>query len=288
MFRSKHPSWGSLWLWLPLIACWLFAAPTSALASPHPQGEGRHLLRRAEIALTVTNVEQSRAELEQLAGLVHGHFEGERVQMIVLDDGQRELHARLVLPPELMDTALARLRGMAVAVLHEQIESQDVGSQLDELRDRLERLRARRRQLRDLLEQTDTGDERQQVQTQLTDVETDIAEGETALAELQQQLDWAVIGIHVYPAPATPAPSPLLSPTLTAPPSPLSPDLTSPLPRPPEREVWRPGETARQASRTLAAILQVLADALIAVTIVGGPFLLFALLGLWLLRRLSR
>jgi hypothetical protein len=271
----------SLWLWLPLIACWLFGGAAPALASPNPQEQGSHLVRRAEIGFTVTNVEQTAAELNQLAGLVHGHFEGDRIQMILLDDGQHELHATLNLPPEFMDTALARLRGMAVVIFHEQLDSQDVGSQLNELQGRLDRLRVRRRQLRDLLEQADTSDERQQVQTQLSEVEANIAEGEAALAELQQQLDWAVIQVSVHQAPATPTPSPTLAapsstPTALAPP--VTPGPTS----------WRPGETARQASRTLVSIFQVLANALIAVTIVGGPFLISGLLGLWVLRRLSR
>jgi hypothetical protein len=278
-----RPSWRNFALWLSLITCWLFGGQASVSASPKPQEAGHHLVRRAEIALTVTDVEQSGTELDQLAHLVHGHFERDRIQMIILEDGQRELTAQIKLPPEFMDTALARLRGMATTILHEQIENQDVSSQLSELQDHLERLRAHRRQLRDLLEQADTSGERQEVQTQLSNVEADIAEGEAALADLQQQLDWATIDIHFYPAPATPTPSPIPSPIETAQPAPVTPG-------PPDDtgERWRPGETARRASRTLIWLVQILTDALIAVAIVGGPFLIFALLGLWVLRRFSR
>lgn len=274
MFEPGRKGRWIVLLWLGLVAAgWLPGQPI-AWATPGTQLESHYLVRQAEIAFNVTDLEQALVELEQLAPLVHGRFEGERIQIIVLADEQREVKAVLELPPEMVDTALARLRGMAWCVFRENIESQDVSSQLGELQDRLERLRAARRQLRDLLDQAETTAQRQQIERNLADVEVEIATGEASLAALQQQVDWARIDILIHQAPPTPSPVP----TGTATSVPLTPAPTP----------WRPGETARQASHTLGSILRVLGNMLIAAGIVGGPFLVSGLIGWWALKRLSR
>jgi len=282
MFRPGHKRWWIVLFWVGLAALGLLLNQPAVWATPNTQLEGRYLVRRAEIAFNVTDPEQALVELEQLTHLVHGRFAGDGIKVVVLAGEQREIKATLELPPEMLDTAMARLRGMAWVVFRENIEGQDVSSQLSALQDRLERLRAARRQLRDLLDQAETTAQRQQIERNLADVETEIADVEASLAELQQQIDWARIDILIHQAPPTPTPS------LAGTPTPSLTGTATSFPLTPAPTPWRPGETARQARHTLGAILRVLGDMLIAVGIVGGPFLIAGLVGWWVLKRLSR
>ncbi len=259
-----------------LCAAWLVLLGWCILAllalSPAVAGmpSAQYLVRQADIEFQVVDAGRMIVELETLAQVARGRFVG-KVQVFVATDGQRRVEATLELPPEMLDTALARLRGMALTVLDENVEQRDVSSEIALLNQQLEQLRARRRQLRDLLERADGESERRQVETALEGVEAEIADAEAALNSLQQDVDWAVIRIVAHEAPATATPPP----TLTATPLPITP---SPTP-------WRPGETVAAATGVLGAIARALGDVLIVGAIIGGPLIVGILIGWWIRRR---
>jgi hypothetical protein len=246
--------------------------PLNRSARPAPQ----YLIRKAEITISVADAERTTAALQEVARTVRGSLQDQRMTTVV-SDGRREVRVTLVLPPEMLDTALARLRGMALTVLSERVESRDVSSQVNELNERLEQLRATRRQLQNLTEQAKTDSERRQVQTALSQVETDIADAEATLTALRQEADWAVIRILASEAPATPTPSPSATPSPT-------PTIT-PIPITPSPTPWRPIETVNQATDTLVSLVQKLTDALILAAVIGGPFLVVIGLGWWIVAR---
>jgi hypothetical protein len=246
--------------------------PLNRSARPAPQ----YLIRKAEITISVEDAERTTAALQEVARTVRGSLQDQRMTTVV-SDGRREVRVTLVLPPEMLDTALARLRGMALTVLSERVESRDVSSQVNELNERLEQLRATRRQLQNLTEQAKTDSERRQVQTALSQVETDIADAEATLTALRQEADWAVIRILASEAPATPTPPPSATPSPT-------PTIT-PIPITPSPTPWRPIETVNQATDTLVSLVQKLTDALILAAVIGGPFLVVIGLGWWIVAR---
>ena len=230
----------------------------------------QYLVRRAEMEFDVADTERMIVELETLAQVIRGRFSG-RIQIFVATGGLRRVEATLELPPEMLDTALARLRGMALTVLNENIEQRDVSSEVGLLNQQLEQLRVTRRQLRELLERADGEAERQQVETALEQVEAEIADAEMALRGLQRDTDWAVIHIVAHEAPATATPSPTLTATLW----PITP---SPTP-------WRPGEIVSAATCVLGSVARALGDVLIVGTIIGGPLVIGILIGWWIRRR---
>jgi hypothetical protein len=225
------------------------------------------------MTLSVADAERTAAALEQLARTLGGRLVGDGVRFSGAANGQREIEATLELPPELLDTALARLRGLALAVREEKVESRDVSSQMNELNRHLEELRATQRQLRALVDQAKTDAERQRVEAALALAEAEIAEAEAALAALRQEADWAVIHVLAQQAPPTLTPSP--PPTIT------------PLPVTPSPTPWRPGETVEQATNVLMALLRGLAELAIFVAIVGGPFLIVVLIAWWVGERIK-
>lgn len=261
--------------WLLTILCWL--SPTAAAAgAPVAQ----YLARRAEVMLSVADAERTANALEDLARMFHGRFTGDGVQIFDLPGEQRRVEATLELPPEALDTALARLRGMSLLVLSEQVEHRDLSRQVAELDRRLEGLRATRRRLRDLEEQAQTESERLRVAAAISETETEIAAAEAALTALRQQVDWAVINILAHEAPPTPTPYPSPAPSRTP--------AATPIPVTPAPTPWRPGNTVRQATGVLIFLVRALTDLTIAVTIVGGPFLVLAVLGWWIKGRVGR
>jgi hypothetical protein len=267
LFRSEPRR--SLTAWLLILLCGLSLVATTG-GAPADQ----YLVRRAEITLSVADAERTVTALEELARTVRGRFAGSGILVFRASGGQRRIEATLELPPEMLETALARLRGMSLVVLGEKVENRDVSSQVVELNRKLEQLRATRRRLSNLMERATTDAERRQVQTALSQVEAEIVEAEAALATLRQEADWAVIRILAHEAPPTPTPSPPPTPSLT-------PTATS-IPVTPSPTPWHPGETVKRATSVLVFIVQGLTDVLIVVTIVGGPFLVVVLVGRWI------
>lgn len=259
-------------LWLSLTARVAGGPPLGRGARPAPQ----YLIRKAEITISVADAERTITALQEVARTVRGSLQDQRMTTVV-SDGRREVQVTLVLPPEMLDTALARLRGMALTVLSERVESRDVSSQVNELNERLEMLRAQRRDLQNLTEQAKTDSERRQVQTALSQVETDIADAEATLMALRQEADWAVIRILAIAAPATATPPPTATPSPT-------PTIT-PIPITPSPTPWRPIETVNQATDTLVSLVRKVTDALILAVVVGGPFLVVIGLGWWIVAR---
>jgi hypothetical protein len=267
--RPRH-QWAA---WLLVALCWLSPVTMAAGGPPAQRGSrpaSQYLVRRAEITLSVPDAERTATALEELARTVRGHFDDNRITIFVSGE-QREVRATLLLPPEMLDTALARLRGIGLAVLSEELENRDVSSQVTELNRRLAEWRARRRQLRNLLDRAATDSERRAVETALAQVEAEMADAEATLDALLQETDWAVIHVLAQEAPPTATPAP--TPTVTAVP-------VTPSPTP-----WRPGETVEQATRTLMNVVQGLTEMLIVVVILGGPFLVLALVGWWIRAR---
>jgi hypothetical protein len=260
----------ALLFWLSLTVRAAGSPPLNGSARPAPQ----YMIRKAEIAINVADAEGFTTALQEVARTVRGSLQDQRMTTVV-SDGRREVRVTLVLPPEMLDTALARLRGMALVVSREQIESRDVSSQAKELNERLAQLRTTRRQLQSLVEQAKTDSDRRRVQTALAQVETEIADAEATLMALRQEADWAVIRILAMEALPTPTPPPTAtsSPTPTITPIPITP---SPTP-------WRPMETVERATGTLVSLVHKLTDALILGAVIGGPFLVVIGLGWWIL-----
>ena len=269
--------------WLLALSCWLSLALPAAGApfdqahdkpfdQAHNAPSTQHLVRQASLTLNVADLERAVVGLDELARTVRGRFAGDGIQTWV-----NKVEATLELPPEMLDTALARLRAMALTVSSEEMENRDVGDQVAELNSRLQGLRSSRRQLRELLDQATTNAERFQVETRLSHVEAEIAQAKAALSELRQAVDWAAIQILIYQAPPTPTPRPTLAPT----PAPTA----TPIPVKPSPTPWEPGKTVRRATGVLTFIVQSMVDLTIAVTIVWGPFLGLALVGWWLIGR---
>lgn len=259
-------------LWLSLTVTMAGSPPLNRSARPASQ----YLIRKAEITISVADAERTTTALEEVARTVRGNLQNQRMTTVV-SSGRREVQATLMLPPEMLDTALARLRGMALTVLSERIESRDVSSQVNELNERLEVLRAQRRQLQTLMEQATIDSERRQVQTALSQAETEIAGAEATLMALRHETDWTAIRILASEAPATPTPPPTATPSPT-------PTIT-PIPITPSPTPWRPIETVNQATDTLVSLVQKVTDALILAAVIGGPFLVVIGLGWWIVVR---
>jgi hypothetical protein len=266
--------------WPLVILCWLSISTAAAGLRPEKisaRPAAQYVIRRAEITLEVADAERTGSALEELARTVRGHLDDETLRF---SSSRREVKADLVLPPEMLGTALVRLRGMALTVLSEKVENNDVSNQVSELNRQLEQLEVAQGHLQSLLERAATDSEQRQVQTSLSQTEAEMSELEARLVVLRQEADWAVIAILALETVPTPTPLPTLTPSLTP--------TVTPIPATPSPTPWQPSETVQQATSVLVSILQDLSDVLIVLAIVGGPFLALVLGGWWMAGRVRK
>ncbi len=258
--------------WLLALWCWLLlAAPVVGLQSP--PAVGQYVVRRVEITFSVTDVQRTADSLVEAARLARGRFVDQEIAILVHPGGgEPGLETTLKVPPEMLETTLARLRGMALEMVSEELQSSDVSSQVSELNDRLTRLRASRRRLRELLERAETDEEQRQVETALSETDGEVAEAEASLSALRQEADWVAIHILVHQAPPTPTPTSTPAPTRTPRPT-IVPVTPSPTP-------WNPVEKVEQTTKILVWLFQDSIDLFIMFTVVWGPFIVLVL-GLW-------
>jgi outer membrane murein-binding lipoprotein Lpp len=254
----------ALWCWLAL------ALPVAGAPA------AQYVARRVELTLSVADVQRAADGITEAARLARGRFVDQQIKIQAYSDGAMGLEATLKVPPEMLETALVRLRGLALEVLSEELQSDDVSSQVSELNARLTQLRASRRRLRDLLERAGTGAERRQVEAALSEADAEVAGEEADLAALRQETDWAAIHILARQAPPTPAPTRVPAPSRTPRPTTV-PIKPSPAP-------WEPGKTLGQALDAQLWLLRHSTDLFIVVTVVGGPYLALGLV-LWFIRR---
>jgi hypothetical protein len=263
--------------WFLALWCWL------ALAQP---AVGQDVVRQVEIQLVVADVQRTADGLTEVARLARGRFVNQEIEILVYPDREPELETTLEVPPEMLETTLARLRGMALAVLSEELQNSDVSSQVGELNERLTQLRASRSRLRDLLERAETDEEKRQVEAALSANNDEINEAEAGLSALRQQADWVAIHILARQAPPTPTPTRTPTPTLRA-----EPQDEARTPRPsaipvtPSSTPWNPGKTVGQATSAQVWLFQHSIDLLIMVTVVWGPFLALGVALWWFGKR---
>jgi outer membrane murein-binding lipoprotein Lpp len=234
----------------------------------------QYVVRRVEITLSVADVQRAADGITETARLAGGRFVDQRIEILVYADREPELETTLEVPPEMLETALARLRGLALEVLSEELQSNDVSSQVSELNAHLTQLRTSRRRLRNLLEQAKTDAERRQVEAALSEKDDEVAEAEADLAALRQEADWTAIHILARQAPPTPTPSRTPAPSRTPRPTTV-PVKPSPTP-------WEPGKTVGRALDAQLWLLRHSVDLLIVVMVVGGPYLVAGVVLWWL------
>ncbi len=230
----------------------------------------RMIIKNAELQLLVADTDIALDRLTQVVGDTGGYIISSRVRYQEwLGVNYKYASVTIGVPVTQFETALRRLRGIAVRVVDESAAGQDVTDEYVDLESRLGNLEATRDRIRTFLDQAKTVEEALRVNEQLAAVEADIEQVKGRMNYLYDRSVYSTINVQLDPElPPLPEPTPTPTPT--------------PVP------AWSPAATAREAAQTLGGILRVLADLLIWFTIVLGPFVLPVIVGGWWVWRLRR
>ncbi len=219
----------------------------------------RLIVKNADLQLTVEHTDVAIDRLTQIVGDVGGYIISSRVwYQAWLDKEYKYASITLGVPVDQFETAMRRLRDIALSVDDERAGGQDVTDEYVDLQSRLRNLEATRDRIRTFLDQAQNVEEALKVNEELKAVEAEIEAVQGRMNYLFDRASYSTITVQLSPAlPDLPAPTPTPTPTPT------------PVPEP-----WSAGRVAENAGNTLTAILRVLAELAIWFSIVVLPIVL--------------
>jgi hypothetical protein len=216
----------------------------------------RLIVKNADLQLTVEDTDVAIDRLTQVVGDVGGYIISSRVwYQARLSIDYKYASITLGVPVDQFETAMRRLRDLALTVDDERAGGQDVTDEYVDLQSRLRNLEATRDRIRAFLDQAQTVEEALRVNEELKTVEDEIETVQGRMNYLFDRSSYSTITVELSPAlpelPVTPTPTPAPAP-----------------------EPWSAGRVAENASKTLASILRALAELAIWFGIVVLPIVL--------------
>jgi len=229
----------------------------------------RLIIKNAEITLEVQDTDVAIDRVTQVVADMGGYIVSNQVYFQPYETvNYKYATLTFAVPVDRFEQALQRLRGLAVKVVDEMASGQDVTDEYVDQESRLTNLKATRDRIREFLAQAKTVDEALKVNQQLSDVESEIEKVQGRINYLSGRAAFSTITVSLQPSLPTLTPTP--TPTATPTPTPT---------------VWKPGETMRDATKTMGSIWRGVVDLSIWLLLVVLPcllpFVLLGLLGWW-------
>lgn len=163
------------------------------------------------------------------------------------DEGLLEVNLTLRVPASSFNTAMARLRELALEVTHERVSSEDVTQEYVDLESRLTALEAKAAKLEELMDEAEDTDAVLKIYRELSATQEEIEHVKGRMRYLERSAAMATIEVSLTPD-----------------------ELAQPI----EVAGWRPQGTAKQALQALINTYQFLIDALIWIVILVVPVLI--------------
>ena len=223
------------------------------------------IIKNADIKLLVEDTDVAIDRATQAVGDLNGYIISSRVWYQPWYDGENYKYATITIgvPVDQFERTLTRLRGLAVKVLDETASGEDVSNQFVDLQSQVTNLEATRDRIKSFLDEAKTVDEALRINTELANVEAQIEQIKGQMNYLQDRSAFSTITINfepVLPEELTPTPTP------------------SPTPNP-----WNPGDTFKNAKKTVTFAYQGIIDFLIWVLVVLVPIFAPPVLIVWAL-----
>jgi Domain of unknown function (DUF4349) len=218
------------------------------------------IIKNADIKLLVEDTDIAIDRATQALGDMNGYIISSRVWYQPWYDGQNYKYATLTigLPVDQFEHALTRLRGLSVKVLDETATGEDVSNQFVDLQSQITNLEATRDRIKSFLDQAKTVDEALRINQELSTVEAQIEQIKGQMNYLQDRSAFSTITINLEPK---------LPEELTPTPTPIP--------------AWNPGETFKNAGKTVTYAYQGIVDFLIWFLVVLVPIFAPPILIVW-------
>ena len=217
------------------------------------------VIKDANLEMIVDDVDIALTQITQLTTDNGGYIISSQTWLV---GESKNATLQLGVPSLRFESMLNTLRTLAVQVVKETTSGQDVSAEYTDLRSRLTNLEATAARVRDFLKDAKTVEESLHINAELSNLEGQIEQvkGQMKYYEGRAAFSTVTLTLRQKDAPIAPA-------------------------------AWNPGSTANRAASVLVKFVQFVADLMIWLVIVAGPFVLgLGLLvgAVWVARRLSR
>jgi hypothetical protein len=222
------------------------------------------IIKNGEIKLLVEDADVAIDRATQVIGDMGGYIISSRVWYQPYSDGENYKYATITIgvPVDQFEHTLSRLRGLSVKVLDETASGEDVTNQFVDLQSQVTNLEATRDRIKSFLDETKTVDEALRVNQELSNVEAQIEQIKGQMNYLEDRSAYSTITVNFEP----------VLPELTSTPTPT-----------PTPNVWKPGDTFKDAKKSVTYAYQGIADFLIWVFVVFIPIFAPPALIIWAL-----
>lgn len=234
--------------------------PDEQIGNSAPQGQ--MIIKNGDIALLVENTHTAIDQVTQIAVDNGGYL----LTSQAAQDARGVANATLTIAvrSDQFETALRRLRQIALEVQSETSTGQDVSAEYVDLNSRLTNLEATRDRISKLLDDAKNVDEALTINQQLADIEGQIEQVKGRMNYLTGRSAFSTITIRLnQKVDATPT----LTPTATVTPSPTPP--------------WSLSPTFKEATGAQLDLVHSLLQIAVWMIVVPGPYLVIAGIGFW-------
>jgi hypothetical protein len=230
----------------------------------------RMIVKNADVRLLVEDTDVAIDRAMQIVGDAGGYIVSSRVwYQDYYGNNLKYASITIGVPVDEFETAMRRLRGLAVQVLDENATGEDVTDQYVDLQSQLVNLEATRARIQEFLQDAKSVDEALRVNQELANIEAQIEQIKGRMNYLTDRSAYSTITINLEPE------FPVLTPTPTSTPKPTA----TPVP-------WKPADTFNEAKGTVTIVYQGIANFLIWLLVVILPIILPPALILWAMWKL--
>jgi hypothetical protein len=239
------------------------------------QSSNRKIIKNADVRLLVKDTDVAIDRSTQVISDLGGYIISSRVwYQDYFGNNLKYATITIGIPVDQFEQALLRFRGLSIRVLDENATGEDVTDQYVDLQSELQNLEATRARILEFLKAAKTVDEALRINQELANIENQIEQIKGRMNYLADRSSFSTITVNFEPE----------FPILTATPT-LTPEPTS-TPRPTFTSTpWKPGETFKDASRTVTNTYQGLIEFLIWIVVVVIPVLAPFIFIFWLVWR---
>lgn len=241
-------------------------APAPDLVAALPQD--RMIVKNGEIDLLVNSTDMAIDQVTQIATDNGGYVLSSQA---ALTGVAKSATITIAVRSDQYETAMRRLRQIAIEVQREFSTGEDVTSEYVDLESRLRNLEATRDRIKTFLDQAKTVDEALKINQQLSDIEAEIEQVKGRMTYLSGRSAFSTITVNIQQKiDATPTPTPTVTPT--------------PTPTPP----WSLSPVIEDATNAQVGLFRGLVTLATWLIIVPGPYCIaggFIAWGVWAFRR---
>lgn len=201
----------------------------------------RLIIRNASLDIVVRDTEEAVDEIDALTGELEGYVVESNLRKY--EEGMRA-NLRIRVPAESLDSALERIRDLAMEIDNENISGQDVTEEYVDLQSRLRHLEATEERLLTFMEEAEDTEAALEVYDRLQNIQAESERVRGRMQYLEDSAAMATITVDITPS-----------------------ELAQPL----QVGGWRPQGTLRNAFESLIKVLQFFVDAVIVIVVLIAP-----------------